>query len=328
MKMVGRRTGFITGAVIGAIGGTIATYAIFAGHFWLFCVGTFLIGSFNCFAQFLRFAAADASDAAFRSRAISLVLAGGVIAALTGPNLARLTKDLFEPVTYAGTFAAVVILYLAVIMVAMFIRIPRPSGAERSGHGRPLLEIVRQPKCLVAILGGVISYLVMTFLMTITPLAMADCGFEFGDSAIVIQMHIVGMFLPAFVTGHLIARYGVTNVMLCGTALLFISIFINVTGIAFLNFITALTLLGVGWNFLFTGSTTLLTECYQPAEKAKIQGLNDMCIWASVMVGAMLSGAANHTIGWTNLNFVIAPLILITLVATLWFRFAHREQSA
>lgn len=327
MKRVGRRVGFMTGAALGAVGGVVATYAIFAGDFWLFCIGNFLIGSFNSFAQFFRFAAADASDAAYRSRAISLVLAGGVVAAVTGPNLARLTRDLFEPVVYAGTFAGVVALYIAVVLVVMWIRIPPPSETERSGPSRPLAEIIRQPECIVAILGAVIGYLVMSFLMTITPLAMADCGFSFGDSAFVIQLHIVGMFLPSFVTGHLIARYGVTNVMLWGAGLLFVCVVVNVAGVGFLNFVSALTLLGVGWNFLFTGGTTLLTQCYRPAEKAKVQGLNDMFVWGAVMLGAVLSGAANHSIGWINVNMAVAPLVLVTLLATLWLKVARPRPS-
>ena len=325
MKRVGRRLGFITGAAIGATGGTIATVAILSGNFWLFCAGTVCIGSFNGFAQYFRFAAADIADAAFRSRAISLVLAGGIVAAITGPNLARLVKDLFDPVAYAGTFAAIVLIYLLIATVMLFVRIPRPGPEERADTGRSLAEIVRQPKFVVALLGAVTGYVVMSFLMTITPLAMIGSGFRFGDSALVIQAHIIGMFLPSFFTGGLIARYGVANIMLTGALLQAACVVINLGGIGFENFAVALFLVGVGWNFLFIGATTMLTECYAPAEKAKTQGLNDFCIWGSVMVGALTSGAAHHAFGWTAVNLGVAPLILVTAGATLWLKLSRQR---
>jgi predicted MFS family arabinose efflux permease len=326
MKWVGRRIGFLTGALIGATGAVIAVMAIFNSNFWLFCIALIFLGSFNGISQYFRFAAADASDLAFRSRAISLVMAGGVVAAVTGPNLAVFTKDLFETVEFAGTFVSLIAVCATVFIVVLFIRIPKPTAEERHDTGRPLSRIVRQPTFVVAILGAAISYVVMAFLMTITPLAMSHHHFGFGDSAIVIQAHIVGMFLPSFFTGSLIARYGVTNIMICGALLLAAAVAINVSGLAFLYFFSGLVLLGVGWNFLFIGATTLLTDCYTPAEKAKTQGLNDFIVFGSVSVGALISGMTHAAFGWTAINLGIAPLILVTLGATLWLK--YRPQAA
>jgi len=320
MKRVGRQIGFITGAVIGAAGATVATFAVLLGDFWLFCAGTFIIGTFNGFAQYFRFAAADVADISYRSRAISLVLAGGVVASVTGPTLAQFTTSLFDPVLYAGTFASVVIVYMMILLVMLFVRIPAPTAQERAERGRPLGEILRQPKVVVAILGAVVGYLVMSFLMTVTPLAMADCNFTFGDSALVIQFHVLGMFVPSFFTGHLINRYGVTNVMIAGAAMQIACVVISVSGLELSNFAVAMTLVGVGWNFLFIGATTLLTECYTSAEKAKVQGFNDFCVWGSVTIGAMFSGASHYAFGWIMLNYAVAPLIALVLAATIWLK--------
>ena len=321
MRRVGRRWGFVTGAMIGVAGGVIATAAVVVSSFWLFALGIALIGSLLAFGQFFRFAAADTAAPETRSRAISLVLLGGVLAAFTGPNLARFTKDLFDPVAFAGTFAAIVLIYLVMALVASFLTIPPMSAADRSGPQRPLLEILSQSKCIVAILGAVSSYAVMTFVMTVTPLAMADCGFAFGDSASVIQWHIVGMFLPSFFTGHLVARFGATNIMIVGALLQALCVAINFAGIEYLHFLSSLILLGVGWNFLFIGGTSLLTECYTPSEMAKTQGFNDFCIWGCVGAGALLSGASIHHLGWVTVNSVTLPFIAISLIAAVWLRF-------
>lgn len=328
MKRVGRRIGFITGALIGASGAVIATLAILTGSFWLFCGALIFLGSFNGISQYFRFAAADASEPAFRSRAISLVLAGGVVAAVTGPNLAVLTKDLMEPVSFAGTFASLVGVYAILLIVVLFIQIPRPTEEERGHSGRPLAQIVRQPAFMVAVLGAMIGYVVMAFLMSITPLAMAAHQFSFGQSAIVIQGHIVGMFLPSFFTGSLIVRYGVTNIMISGALMLAAAVAINVSGMEFLYFFSALALLGVGWNFLFIGGTTLLTQCYTPAEKAKTQGLNDFLVFGSVAIGTLMSGVTLAEFGWTAINLGVTPLILLTLGATVWFKYRRQPVTA
>lgn len=326
MKRVGRRIGFVTGSLIGMVGGLIATYAIFAQNFWIFCAGFALIGSFNAFSHYFRFAAAEVSTADFRSRAISYVLAGGVIAAVVGPNLAGATRDLFAPVLFAGIFVAILGLYVAIITIVMFVDFPPVTDAERRQAGRPLMQIISQPKCVVAILGGVIGYLVMSFLMTITPLAMEECGLDSDYIPIVISGHIIGMYLPSFFTGHLIARFGVTRIMLVGAALQIICVAINIAGIELSNFLISMFLVGVGWNFLFIGGTTLLVECYEPSERAKTQGFNDLCIWASVTAGAVVSGTAIHELGWTIVNYGVIPLILVTLFSLLWLRLSEEKR--
>ena len=232
MRRFGRRTGFSIGACVGIIGGLIQAYAVFHFNFWLFCFGNGLMGVANGFSLFYRFAATDTADAAFKSKAISLVMAGGVMAALLGPQLAKWSHDWFAPVFFAGTFLAISALQGLGGLLVQFVRIPRPSEQERSRSGRPLLEIVRQPVFLVAVTGGMIGYGVMSLVMTATPLAMVECGYSFSDSAFVIQWHVLGMFVPSFFTGHLIARFGVLKIMLTGAFLFAGCVAFNLIGIA------------------------------------------------------------------------------------------------
>ena len=327
MGRVGRKIGFITGSAIGASGGALGTYAIISGHFPLFCLASLLTGSFNGFCHYFRFAAADVATAEFRSTAISYVLAGSVVAALMGPTLARNTADLL-PAQFAGVYLSLIVVYLAVATIVSFIDIPRPSLEQRKSGGRPLSEIARQPKFIIAVCAATFGYLVMSFLMTVTPIAMGVCGFTFSDSSYVIQAHVLGMYAPAFITGHLITRYGVHNILIAGAVLCGSSIVIHLSGITFLNFLTGLVLVGIGWNFLFTGGTTLLTETYTSEEKAKVQGLNDFFIWGTISVGAVTSGAVQHSIGWSAVNLVMAPLVVLVFLTTLWLRFSARKSPA
>ena len=327
MGRFGRKVGFITGASIGACGGALGAYAIMEGNFVLFCIASLLTGSFNGFCHYFRFAAADVSTDAFRSKAISYVLAGSIIAALLGPTLARNTADLMS-VQFAGVYLALIVVYLLVASIVSFIDIPRPTAEQRKSGGRPLSKIARQPKFIIAVCAATFGYLVMSFLMTVTPIAMGVCGFTFSDSSYVIQAHILGMYAPAFVTGHLINRFGVNNILIAGSVLCGASIVIHLSGIGFINFLFGLVLIGVGWNFLFTGGTTLLTQTYTPAEKAKVQGLNDFFIWGTISIGAVTSGAVQHSVGWSAVNLVMAPLVLIVFATTLWLRFSGRKAAA
>tara|TARA_R110002072_G_scaffold14107_27_gene58886 strand:- start:2931 stop:4133 length:1203 start_codon:yes stop_codon:yes gene_type:complete len=328
MGRFGRKTGFITGAAIGACGGALGAYAIMQGDFVLFCIASLLTGSFNGFCHYFRFAAADVSTDAFRSKAISYVLAGSIVAAVLGPTLARNTADLLA-VQFAGVYLALIVVYLLVGCVVSFISIPKPTMEQRkAGAGRPLSEIARQPQFIIAVCAATFGYLVMSFLMTVTPIAMGVCGFTFSDSSYVIQAHILGMYAPAFVTGHLINRFGVNNVLIAGSVLCGASIVIHLSGIAFMNFLSGLVLVGIGWNFLFTGGTTLLTRTYTPEEKAKVQGLNDFFIWGTISVGAVTSGAVQHSIGWSAVNLVMAPLVVIVFATTLWLRYSGRKAPA
>ena len=328
MRRVGRRRGFIIGAMFGLVGAVISSGAIFAASFIGFVVGSTVTGVFYGFVIFYRFAAADTADARFQSKAISLVLAGGVIAAVVGPNLARLTKDMFEPVTFAGSFVALSALCVLSIAVLSLIDIPPLSQEERRKPGRPLHVIMRQPVCAVAMLGGPVPYGVMSLVMTATPLAMLACDHSFDDTAFIIQWHVLGMYAPSFFTGHLISRFGVLNVMTVGAGLLFASLLTNLSGIELVYFWVGLVLLGVGWNFLFIGATSLLTRAYAPAERAKVQGINDFLVYGSVTLGALSSGALHHALGWDAVNYGVIPLILIAFTAVQWMRFRPLPAAA
>ncbi len=326
MKRIGRRDGFTVGASIGLAGALFGLWAIMEGSFTLFCVGLALIGGANGFAQYYRFAAADAASEAFKSRAISLVLAGGVIASV-GPLMADWTKDLFAPIAFAGVFAAVAALYVVTLAVLRFITIPPPDAEERSSGGRPLLVIMRQPVFVVAVLGSLVGYAMMSLLMTATPLAMMFCGFGFSDSAQTIQWHVLGMFAPAFFTGHLIRRFGTLRIMAAGALLIGLCAAANIHGITLVNFQLGAILLGVGWNFLFTGGTTLVTELHTPAEKAKTQAAHDFTVFTGVAAAALLSGALHEAVGWQTMNYAVLPFLGIVLVGLAWLALRGRRAA-
>ncbi len=326
MKRIGRREGFTVGASIGLAGALFGLWAIMEGSFTLFCVGLALIGGANGFAQYYRFAAADAASEAFKSRAISLVLAGGVIASV-GPLMADWTKDLFAPIAFAGVFAAVAALYVVTLAVLRFITIPPPDAEERSSGGRPLLVIMRQPVFVVAVLGSLVGYAMMSLLMTATPLAMMFCGFGFSDSAQTIQWHVLGMFAPAFFTGHLIRRFGTLRIMAAGALLIGLCAAANIHGITLINFQLGAILLGVGWNFLFTGGTTLVTELHTPAEKAKTQAAHDFTVFTGVAAAALLSGALHEAVGWQTMNYAVLPFLGIVLAGLAWLALRGRRAA-
>lgn len=327
MKRIGRRDGFTVGLVIGLGGAGLAVLAIRSGNFALFCAAGALIGAFNGFGQYYRFAAADAADAQFKSRAISLVMAGGV-AASVGPLLADASKTLLPHDLYSGIYVVVAALYLASLLTLRFVTIPRPSEQERHGEGRPLLRIMRQPVFIVAVMGGVIGYMMMSLLMTATPLAMHVAGHSFSDTAHVIQWHVFAMFAPAFIAGHLIRRFGTLNVMTAGALLIAICVGVNLLGPTLADFWIANMALGVGWCFLFVGATTLVTEAHTPAEKAKTQAANDFIVFGSVACAAMLSGVLHELIGWKIMNYAVLPFLAIVLLALFALFRVHRRHSA
>ena len=320
MKQVGRRAGFALGALIGAFGAGVCTIAVFQNSFVGFCFGNALVGVAMGFALFYRFAAADAADERFRSRAISYVMAGGIVAAVSGPELAKWSRDLFAPAFFAGCFAVIAVLSLAAALLLQYLNMPRPTAEERRQGGRPLGEIARQPVFIVAALGGMIGYGMMSLVMTATPLAMVACAHSFGDAAFVIQWHVLGMFAPSFFTGHLIARFGVLNIMLAGVMLLVGCVVINLSGTELFQFWTALVLLGLGWNFLYIGSTALLTEAYRPTERAKVQALNDFLVFGTVAVSSFSSGALQNQFGWEAVNYAVTVPALLVLMAIFWLR--------
>ncbi|MEX2200346.1 MAG: MFS transporter [Dongiaceae bacterium] len=326
MQRFGRRFGFTLGAMLGVFAGAIMVVAVYLGDFWLFALGNALVGAANGVAQFYRFAAAEVSSAAFRPKAISLVLAGGVVAAIFGPELAKWSIDLLNPYIFAGCFVVVMALNLAAVGLLQALRIPGLTLAQRKETGRPLSAIVRQPAYIVSVIGGISAFSVMIMVMTATPLAMVACGHAFEDAAFVIQWHALGMFAPSFVTGHLIARFGVLNIMFVGVAMFAGCIATNLAGIDVFNFWLANLLLGVGWNFLFIGSSTLLTETHTPAERGKAQGLNDFLVFGIVAVCSFAAGALHSILGWAAVNLGgILPAVAI-LIALVWLR-GHRRAA-
>ena len=327
MRRIGRRNGLVLGGISGAVGAGVAAFAIHDQDFFLFAVGMMFIGVFNSFSQYFRFAAADTAEDGFKARAISLVLAGGVVAAFLGPNLARLTRDSVTSVPFVGGFLCVCVLALLCAAVVSRVRIPRPAKEERDGPTRPMWAIVSAPTYLVAVLGATIAYGSMNLVMTSTPLAMHAYGYDFGSTASVIQWHVVGMFAPSFFTGRLINRFGTLQVMMVGAILLCACVLINLAGVAMINFWIALALLGLGWNFLFIGATTLLTGTYTPAEKAKAQGTNDLMVFSIVAITASSSGAIHASLGWARLNMAVLPALIVVVVACLWLMIARRRTA-
>jgi len=324
MARLGRRAGFLLGALLGGLGGLLSAWAIFRRDFAMFCLGNALWGCFQATAQYYRFAAADGASPAFRSRAVSWVLAGGVIAAAIGPQIAVYAKDLLAPVLYAGSYLAVAALSGVTILTLAFLAIPRPALAERTGAGRPFREIARQPVFVAAVANGVIGFAVMSFIMTATPLAAVDCGHTPADAFGIIRFHLIGMFLPAFFTGHLIHRFGIPAIALTGTAMLVICGLVAVSGTSLVHFWIALALLGFGWNFMFVAGTTLLTHAYLPEERAKVQGLNEFLIAGSAAIGSFSAGGVFGTLGWNALNLLVLPLLAVVASITIWYALAQR----
>ncbi|MGE0658608.1 MAG: MFS transporter [Reyranellaceae bacterium] len=328
MRRIGRQKGFMVGATIGMGGAALAAWSMFVASFGLLCVGLFFVGSFLGFAQYYRFAAAEVAPESFRPKAISWVLAGGVLAAIIGPNLANYSRDLIAPVLFAGTYLAMIGLLAASVAVLVFLDVPRPTQAEIGGPQRPLLEIMSQPVFIVAAGGAILSYSVMSLLMTATPFAMTECNYPFSDAAFVISSHVLGMFIPSFFCGWLISRFGVLNVMLAGVFLLALSVAINLHGVTFEHFWLALALLGVGWNFLFTGGTTLVTTTYTASERAKTQAANDFMVFGTTGLSSLSAGILHEVVGWSVLNVIAAPLILLALLAVLSLRLRTRAAIA
>ena len=327
MKRVGRQRGLTSGTLWGIVGALICASAIWAQSFWLLCFGTLVFGVYNAYGQYYRFAAADVASGDFKPVAISLVLAGGLVGGILGPTSSRWTIGLLSPKFMA---AYLVLIGFAVITMLLLrlIRIPTPSAAEQSAAGRPLREIAAQPKFIVAVLAGAIGYGVMNFLMTSTPIAMQVCGHPYSDAAFAISSHIIGMFAPSFVTGPLIKRIGVLPVMFAGVLFNLAAIAVALSGIAVAQFWWALVLLGVGWNFLYIGGTTLLTETYRPEERARAQGTNEQAIFIMMAISSFTSGMTVTTAGWARVNMFALPLVAIVGIALVWFAMKNRRVAA
>ena len=327
MQRWGRRAGFGLGTAIGMVGAGLGVGAVLVKSFPLFCLATVLFGIFNGFAGFYRFAAADAANESFRPQAISLVVAGGVVAAVLGPNIASWAKDgLAAP--FAGSLLPIIGLQAVTLAVLQGVELPPPVLDRLGQSGRPLMEILRQPLFIIAAVTSMVGYSVMVLLMTATPLAMAAVPHPFSQAAFVIQWHVLGMFAPSFVTGSLIQRFGAVEIIFCGIGLNLLAIGVNLGGVAVENFWVALTLLGIGWNLMYVGGTTLLTQVYQPREKAKTQAAHDFLMFSSVAMAAFLSGRLLNDFSWTAVNQMASLPLLLALGALLWLRPAHREREA
>ena len=313
MARWGRRNGFMFGSAMAIVGTSTAALGMLTGSFVLLCLGTFCTGIYNAFAQYLRFAAADVADAydpALRERAISWVLAGGIAGGLIGPELSKLTVNLL-PTAFAASYFVLAAVALLAGSVASRLLIPRSVVSATAAPARPLADIARQPAFVVAVAVAAVSYGSMNLLMTATPLAMKVCGFGYPAAADVIKWHVVGMFAPGFFTGHLIRRFGVLKIMLIGCVLMFVTVGIAHAGLTYWHFWFALFALGVGWNFMFVAATTLLTTTYTTAEKAKVQGVNDLAIFVTMISSSAASGALVSTSGWTDLNLYAVPALAV-----------------
>ncbi len=319
MRRIGRRAGFSLGQGIGFCGALLATYAILEHSFPLFVISGALIGAHNAFWAQYRFAAADTARPEYRPRAITYVMAGPILAGIFGPELAKHSKDLLTPIEYAGAYVSVAVLCLVTVSVLQFIKIPRMTAAERSQQGRPLREILSTERGIwVAILAAMVGYSSMSFLMTSTPLAMKGCGHEFADAAFVIQWHVIAMFGPSFFTGRLIEKVGARVIVAIGALFFLTAVAINMTGVEMLQFWSSLVFVGVGWNFMYVGGTTMLTQCYRPEEKAKVQGFNDFMVFGMVALASLMSGGLQQAFGWVVVNIgIVAPVVLALAVTVL-----------
>ncbi len=318
MRRVGRANGFSIGTLIGIFGALVCGFAVYSHSFWTLCLGTLIMGIYNASGQYYRFAAADAASPDFKSRAISLVMAGGLAGGIIGPQTSKLTKDML-PAEFLGSYLVLIGFCLVALTLQRMMRIPRLSQSEQKDQGRPLSEIARQPSFIVAVLSGMVGYGVMNLLMTATPLAMKSCEHPFSDAAFVIQWHVVAMFAPSFFTGSLIKRFGVRSILFTGVLMSLGCVAIALSGVDVMHFWIALMLVGVGWNFMYLGGTTLLTETHAPSEKAKVQGANDMAIFITMAISSASSGWLFSARGWEIMNYGAVPFLVVTGLAILFY---------
>lgn len=314
-RFLGRQAAFMTGALIGAAGGVLAAIALFQGNFWLFAFALMMIGISGGFTQKIRFAAADASPSMFKPKAISWILGAGIVSAIIGPQLAIWAKDVFEPVTFAGTFLAILPLSLIAIAILAFLKLPQPAKVTaQSGAARPLREIITTQRFATGMVCGIGTYALMTFVMTGAPLAMVvGCGFPTELATLGIQWHVLAMFGPSFFTGMIIARLGAERVVALGLITLMACAIIAHLGIELWNFWGALVLLGIGWNFGFIGSTAIIASTYRPHEADKVQGFHDIVLFGSVALSSFSSGKVFTSYGWSFINLAIWPVAILCL---------------
>ncbi|MFV0675167.1 MFS transporter [Variovorax sp. tm] len=320
----GRRGSFQTGLAVALVSALLCCFAAVTRNFWLLCFATVIAGYYNANAGLYRFAAAELAAPEWREKAVSMVMAGGLIGAVAGPNLAKATREAFA-VPFAGAYIALAAVALLSMVVMHFIEFPPAPARKESGGGRSLSEIARQPVFIVAAAAGALGYGVMNLLMAATPIAMQICSLPFSDAALVLEWHVIGMFAPGFFTGHLIRRFGALPVMGAGLLLNLGCIAVALSGVELHHFIVALFLLGMGWNFLFTGSTTLSLTAYAPEERDRAQGALNFCVFATLALTSFASGVLVTTQGWQLLNVGSLVPVVLTGAALLWL--ARRKRA-
>jgi MFS family permease len=325
-RAYGRRIAFMIGTGCGVLTGLLAAFAILRGSFVLFCCATFLGGLYGAVSQSYRFAAADGASTAYRPKAVSWVMAGGVFAGVLGPQLVQWTMDIWPPYLFAASFLAQAVVALVAMAVLAGVDAPKPAPSDLHG-GRPLFTIARQPRFIAAALCGVISYPMMNLVMTSAPLAMKMCGLSISDSNFGIQWHIVAMYGPSFFTGALIARFGAPKIVASGLALEAVAAGIGLSGITALHFWATLIVLGVGWNLSFVGASALVLETHQPQERNKVQAFDDFLVFGTMALGSFSSGQLLAHYGWSAVNMVVFPPVLLGLAVLTFASFAKRRSS-
>ena len=331
MRRHGRRAGFLLACISGGLGAALAAYALIAGSFWLFMLSGLLTGVYMAAQGFYRFAATDCAPPEFQSRAISLVMAGGLAAAITGPALVRLTSEV-TAIPFLATYAAIIGLNLLGPVLFAFLDIPRPPApAAGAASGRPLGELIRVPQIAVAMICGMVSYALMNLVMTSAPLAVVGCGFQTADAASIVAGHVLAMYMPSFFTGHLIARFGARQIVMIGLLILAAAGAVALSGVELGHFYVTLILLGLGWNFGYIGATAMLTRAYRPEERETVQGLNDAVVFSGVFLASLSSGGLMNCMGgsaqagWNAVNLAMLPFLVLAGGALLWLMLRPRE---
>jgi predicted MFS family arabinose efflux permease len=327
-RRYGRQTSFFVGTAFGVLAGLLACAAVLAASFVLLCIGALFTGFYAAVHQSYRFAAADTASDQFRPKAISWVMVGGIFAGLFGSQLVIVTKDLWQPYLFAGTFLAQAAVALVSAAVLMLVKIPMPPAHTTAKPGRPLSEIARQPRFIAAVACGVASYSMMNMVMTSAPLAMVDCNHSVDEATLGIQWHLLGMFVPSLFIGSLILRFGVERIVGIGLGLIMVSAIIAIFGISLWHFWIGLALLGIGWNFAFVGATTMVTQCHRPEERNRVQSFNDFLVFGSMAFGSFASGTLLATLGWDAVNAVVFPVVLAAGALLLWLKWRERVRAA
>lgn len=325
MQRLGRKLGFVLGNSVGLFGTWVALEGLQQSSLYLFAVGTGLIGMAIGVGQQYRFAALDLCTVAQRPRAISIVMAGGIVAAVVGSNLAVWTQE-WSATPFVGSFYGLAGLYCIALLLTTFLPLPKAAASKKEVQVRSYQELFQQPLLLAAVISAAVGYAIMVLIMTATPLAMQNDGFVFKDVAMVIQWHVLGMFAPSFFTGNFIQRFGSRNIILAGCLLLIISPLINMAGVSYWHYMAGLVLLGVGWNFTFIGATHLLSFTYRPEEQGKVQGINEFIVFSASALGSLLAGQGVVLLGWTLLNALSIPIVLV-IAALIWRTQMNTQQA-